>query len=125
MREIISLLLVSFGTIFMLIASIGLVRMPDLYLRMSAATKAATLGAGLTLLAVGVDFGNLSIVSRAAAITVFLLLTAPVAAHMIGRAAYVTNVELWSETQYDELKDRYDEQNDILTSMPFDQDEKK
>ena len=90
MREIISLALMIIGTLLMVIAGIGIVRMPDLFLRMSAATKASTLGAGFCLLAVVVYFGELGASSRAIAIIIFLLLTAPVAAHMIGRAAYRT-----------------------------------
>lgn len=119
MREFIVMVLIIFGTALMTIAAVGMVRMPDLYLRMSAATKAATLGAGLNLLAVAVYFGEFGTTSRALAIAIFLLLTAPVAAHMLGRAAYVTRVPLWDGTKRDELEGRYDNDDDTLESFPI------
>ena len=103
-----------FGVFLILIAGIGLLRMPDLYLRMSAATKASTLGLGLILLGTVVYFGELGIASRAIATIIFVLLTAPVSAHMIGRAAYTNGVPLWEGTKLDELQGRYDEPAQIL-----------
>jgi multicomponent Na+:H+ antiporter subunit G len=98
-------LLVSGGA-FACIAGLGLVRMPDVYIRMHAATKAGTLGAGLILAAVAVHFAETGVVVRALAAIAFLLLTAPVAAHMIGRAAYRTGVPLWEASVIDEWKGR-------------------
>jgi len=109
MGQIIGTVLMVFGVFFILIAGIGLLRMPDLYLRMSAATKASTLGMGLILLGTVLYFGELGIASRAIATIIFVLLTAPVSAHMIGRAAYSNGVPLWEGTEVDELKGRYDE----------------
>ena len=98
--------LVLLGAFFALVAAIGLLRMPDLLMRMHAATKAGTLGAGLLLLAVAVSFGDSSVTVRALAAIVFLFLTAPVAAHVIGRAAYYTGrMKLWSGTLVDELQE--------------------
>jgi multicomponent Na+:H+ antiporter subunit G len=76
---------------------------------MSAATKASTLGMGLILLGTVFYFGELGIASRAIATIIFVLLTAPVSAHMIGRAAYSNGVPLWEGTEVDELQGRYDE----------------
>jgi len=108
MAAMISAVLIITGAVFMLISALGVVRMPDLYLRMSASTKSATLGVASILLATAIYFGELGIVTRAIATVVFLLLTAPVAAHMMGRAAYFNGVPLWKGTRYDELKGRYD-----------------
>lgn len=116
MKEWITALLMLSGASFMLLAAIGLVRMPDMYTRMQPATKAATLGAGCMLLAVAVHFGTVGVTMRALAGIVFLILTAPVAAHMIGRAAYVLGVPQWEGTHLDELKGRYDEQTHRLSS---------
>ncbi|MBN2045064.1 MAG: monovalent cation/H(+) antiporter subunit G, partial [Anaerolineales bacterium] len=66
-----------------------------------------TLGAGLILLGAAIYFNNFSIYTRALAIIVFLLLTAPVAAHMIGRAAYFDGVPLWKGTVQDDLRGHY------------------
>jgi multicomponent Na+:H+ antiporter subunit G len=98
------LVLIATGVAFSLIAAVGLIRLPDLLMRMHAATKAGTLGAGLLLIAAAVGIGDIGVVLRAAAAIVFLLLTAPVAAHLIARAAYRTGqVRLWRGTLSDEL----------------------
>ena len=107
MQIIISTLLITIGTFFILMAGLGLVRMPDLFMRMSASTKAATLGVGCTLLGVALYFGDFSTFIRAGAIIIFLLLTAPVAAHLIGRAAHQDGVPLWAGTQFDDLRRHY------------------
>jgi multicomponent Na+:H+ antiporter subunit G len=99
---IVTLLLV-LGALFMLLAAVGLVRLPDLYLRMSATSKAATLGASLVLLGAAVHFGTAAVAGRAVVIVVFLFLTAPVAAHAIGRAGYRRKSPLWKGTIADEL----------------------
>src|SRR5690606_14226435 len=82
--------------------------MPDLFMRMQAATKASTLGIGCILLAVALHFGELGIASRALAAIIFVCLTAPVAAHVIARASYFVGVPLWQGTIIDELRGHYD-----------------
>jgi multicomponent Na+:H+ antiporter subunit G len=116
MKEWITAILMLTGASFMLLAAIGVMRMPDTYTRMQPATKAATLGAGCMMLAVAVHFGSLGVTMRALAGVVFLVLTAPVAAHMIGRAAYILGVPQWEGTHIDELKGRYDAQTHQLSS---------
>ena len=93
------------GIAFMVIAGIGLLRMPDLPTRMHASSKAGTLGAALVLAAVALHFGDAAIAARVAVVCVFLLLTAPVASHVIARAAYRTGVPLSPETVIDELEE--------------------
>jgi len=94
------------GALFVLIAAVGVLRLPDLLMRMHAATKAGTLGAGLLLGAVMVSVPETGVVVRAAAVIVFLLLTAPIAAHVIARAAYhAGEAQLWNRTSVDELAD--------------------
>ncbi len=114
MVELVSVILMLSGTLFMVVAAVGIVRMPDLFLRMSATTKAATLGVGFILLAAAVYFDDFGTTTRALATIIFLLITAPVAAHMIGRAAYFNGVPLWSGTLVDELHGRYNEHTHIL-----------
>lgn len=101
--EILTSLLIVMGSGFMLLAGVGVVRMPDLFMRMQAATKAATLGAGCMLLAVIVHFGDVAVATRAFLVIAFIFLTAPVAAHMIARAAYSVGTPLWEGTITDEL----------------------
>ncbi len=104
MNEIVSAVCMILGTFFSLIAAIGVVRFPDLYLRMAAGTKAGTLGAGLNLLAVAAYYNNIEVTTKVMAAILFFIITAPVGAHMIGRAAYLTGVKLWSGSVRDDLK---------------------
>ena len=117
-QTIISAVLFMLGALLMLLAGIGLLRMPDVFLRMSATSKAATLGVILIMAATAVFFNNLGVTARAVGIVIFIILTAPISAHMIGRAAYITGAQLWSGTKIDELKGRYDEKTHHLESLP-------
>jgi multicomponent Na+:H+ antiporter subunit G len=96
-------LLLAVGAIFMLLAGIGILRLPDVYARLSATSKAATLGLTCLLLATALHFRTANVPARALAMIVFVFLTAPVAAHMIGRAAWLTGVPLWERTRLNEL----------------------
>lgn len=107
MSEIIIVILSSLGTLFVLLAAIGVIRMPDTYLRISVTTKAATLGIGLILGAAAVYFSDTSITSRVLAIVLFILLTAPVGAHLIGRASYFIGIKLWKKSVIDDLEGKY------------------
>jgi multicomponent Na+:H+ antiporter subunit G len=120
MQDFLSSLLMFLGAILMVIAGIGIVRMPDPFLRMSAATKSGTLGVALIMLATIIHFADLGIAARAVGIVVFIMLTTPVAAHMIARATYFTGVQLWSGTQIDELRERYNRVTHALESKPPD-----
>lgn len=116
MGEMVTGLLMVVGAFFMVVAGLGVLRMPDLFLRMSASAKASTLGAGALLLAVAVHFGDVGVTSRAVATIVFLLLTTPIAAHMLGRAGYFVGVKLVETTVIDELAGQYDLRSHRLRS---------
>jgi len=96
------------GILLMVVAGVGLLRMPDLLTRMHASSKAGTLGAILVLLAVALHFGDAAVAARVGVVCVFLLLTAPIASHVIARAAYRVGVPLSDETVVDELAERLD-----------------
>jgi len=100
---IITAALLVVGSLFCLVAAVGMLRLPDTLIRIHAATKAGTLGAGFILAAEAVAAGELGTTLRVVAIIVFLLLTAPVAAHLIGRAAYHRGIHLFDKTWIDEL----------------------
>jgi len=116
MSDIVIIIVVSLGTLFILLAAVGLLRMPDLYLRISVTTKAATLGVGLILAATALYFSELSTTTRALAIIIFLLLTAPIGAHLIGRASYFVGLPLWKKSVMDDLKGKYDIKTHKLSS---------
>lgn len=116
----VAVLMVS-GSVLMLLAAIGILRFPDLFLRMSSATKAVTVGAGSTLLAVAIYFNDLGTTTRALATVIFLVLTVPVGAHMISRAAYFVGVPLWEGTAINRLLGHYDLRTHVLSSETADQ----
>ncbi|NJY61220.1 monovalent cation/H(+) antiporter subunit G [Salinimicrobium sp. CDJ15-81-2] len=100
-------IIATLGTLFVLLAGVGILRMPDTYLRMAVTTKAATLGIGLILVAAAVYFNDLSTTTRVLAVIIFILLTAPVGAHLIGKASYFTGVKMWEKTLMDDLEGKY------------------
>jgi multicomponent Na+:H+ antiporter subunit G len=105
MSERIGAVLLVVGASFMLLAGLGVLRLPDLFMRMQAATKASTLGVGCLLLGVALHFQDLTVATRAVLVIAFFFLTAPVSAHVIARAAYAVGVPLWEGTITDELRD--------------------
>jgi multicomponent Na+:H+ antiporter subunit G len=117
--EAITSFLLILGSGFMLLAAVGILRMPDLFSRMQAATKTSTLGAGSMFLGVAVFYGDLGIVSRSLLVIAFMFLTLPVSAHMIARAAYFDGVPLWKGTIVDELSGEYNPETHELSSKRF------
>lgn len=108
MRDVAAAILLLAGALFCLLGAVGLIRMPDLFTRLQAATKTGTLGVGFILVATAVHYGDLGVAVRAVLVIVFLFMTAPVAAHVIARAAYFVKVPLWEHTQMDQLRDMYE-----------------
>lgn len=125
MSNILIYILSSLGALFILLAAVGFVRMPDLYLRISVTTKAATLGIGLLLACTGIYFHSGSITTRVLAIVFFIILTAPVGAHLIGRASYFIGVPLWGRSKVDHLKGKYKKHTHELSSREGDVEDGK
>jgi multicomponent Na+:H+ antiporter subunit G len=92
------------GSAFALLAAIGVLRMPDVFTRMQASTKASTLGLGCLAIGAALQFGDVASLIRLMSIGAFLLLTTPVSAHVIARAAYRAGVPLWEGTVLDERR---------------------
>ncbi len=115
--EIVAGVMILIGSFFVFVAAVGILRMPDVYVRMHAATKAGTLGSGLLLLAVAVQAQELDVVLRAVAAVLFLIATTPVAAHLLGRASYISGVPLWKGTKLDELEGKYDRDTRALSGQ--------
>jgi multicomponent Na+:H+ antiporter subunit G len=125
MQESITTILLVIGALFMLIGGLGVLRFPDLYMRISASAKASTLGAGFALLALAVHFNELGTTMRAIATIIFLVITGPVAAHLISRAAYFVGIAPWEKTITDELHGKYDPDTGVLASAEFGIEEDK
>lgn len=102
MNDAIVSILIVLGGGFAAVAGLGLLRLPDVLIRMHATTKAGTLGVGLIILGVSVHFASSLVITKALLIIAFLFLTAPVGAHLIARAAYRRGSPLWDKTLMDD-----------------------
>lgn len=93
------------GAAFMLLAAIGVWRLPDVLTRMQAATKAGTLGVVCLLTSEAIHYADTRVTAHAVVIILFFFLTSPIAAHRIARAAHRVGVPLWEGTHRDELRE--------------------
>lgn len=91
-RDIAVLVLAWAGALFVVLSAVGLLRMPDLFSRLQASSKAPTLGIALFAVALALHLGGTGVWVRAAALVLILFVTAPIAAHLIARAGFVTGV---------------------------------
>lgn len=87
MNDIIIAVLILTGVFFILVAAIGLIRLPDLLTRIHAATKATSFGLLFIMAGLAVHFGSWIIVVKALLLVMFIYLTAPLAASVIARSA--------------------------------------
>ena len=91
--------LVALGVVFVLIGSIGVIRLPDFYSRAHAATKPDTMGRILTMLGLAVRHGVSINSAKLLLIVIFVLIANPAAAHVLGRAAIRTGVQPWTRRE--------------------------
>jgi multicomponent Na+:H+ antiporter subunit G len=106
MNEIAGYILIAVGVLFNIFGCIGLVRFPDVYNRLQAATKCVTLGTVLLLIGVATAGASGAMAAKAIVCAVFVLVTSPTAAHAIAKGAYASGVKLWDRT----VVDKYAEQ---------------
>lgn len=116
MSELLTAFLLIVGSGFCMIAGIGVLRMPDLFTRMQASAKAGTLGVGCIVLGVATNFQDLKVAAEASLIIAFLFLTAPIASHLIARAAYFAVDTKNRRLEHDELAGCYDPDTHTLAS---------
>ena len=105
MINIIGIVFISVGLFFDFVGCLGLVRLPDVYNRLQAATKCITLGTCSILFGVFLIHGFTASGIKALLCAAFLILTSPVSAHALARAAYKSGVKLWEKSVIDEYKD--------------------
>lgn len=118
MMQVLASLLLVFGGLFSLLGAVGILRMPDIFTRLQAATKTGTLGVGFVMVAVCVHFQDLGVSVRSLLVIAFLFLTAPIAGHVIARAAYFVSTPLWNKTALDELKHAIDSDSNDAPAQP-------
>jgi len=102
LSRLIELALVVIGCFFLTVGTIGLIRLPDVYNRLHATTKATTLGAASIFLAGAVHFGPFGPDIPSLVAVVFLFITAPTGAHMISRSARRMGVGFYGDRTDDE-----------------------
>lgn len=93
------------GALFGALAGVGVLRLPDLYTRMHAASKAGAVGAGFILLAVALAGFDGPVALRAILGILFVLLTTPIGAHLLARAAFHAGVMPSANTNFNEMKE--------------------
>jgi len=100
-KDILTVVFLVFGSIWILIASIGLVRLPDLLCRSHAMGKAMTLGITMVLLAVGLHLELEDAGLKVFLAILFQFLTIPVASHLLSLLAYRKNIPRWHHRPMD------------------------
>ena len=101
MTNIIGYILITIGILFNIFGCIGLVRFPDVYNRIQAATKCVTLGTILLLAGVALAGGSAALSAKAIICAVFILITSPTAAHAIAKGSHAAGVKLWRNSVVD------------------------
>jgi multicomponent Na+:H+ antiporter subunit G len=104
MNETIGMIFIVVGIIFDFFGCIGLIRLPDVYLRLMATAKCVTLGTCSIMFGIFIIHGFTALGAKALLCAVFLLLTSPVAAHALSRAAHKAGVKLWYKSVCDEYE---------------------
>ncbi len=99
------IILISTGVIFDLVGALGLIRLPDVYNRLQAATKCVTLGTFLVLVGVLVHSGWNAMGIKALLAAIFVLWTSPTGSHALARGAHIAGVRLWEGTVVDRYKE--------------------
>lgn len=107
MSLVVSIFLI-FGSLFIIVAGLGIVRFPDIYSRMHASTKAGAFGSCLLLIVCVLNFWDIFVTIEVVMIVGFYFLTAPVGAQMISRAAYLNKAPQYGEPKHDALAANYD-----------------
>jgi multicomponent Na+:H+ antiporter subunit G len=100
------------GAILMALSGLGVLRLPDVLARLQAGTKAASLGLACVFAGAALLEPSVSALVKLALSMLFVFATAPVAGHVIGRAAYEAGVPLWADTWIDEALVAMDEDAD-------------
>lgn len=109
MSDIVGYILIAVGILFNIFGCVGLVRFPDVYNRLQAATKCVTLGTVMLLIGVALVDGVGATAAKAIICAVFILVTSPTAAHAIAKGAYASGVALWDKTVVDKYAEQYDQ----------------
>jgi multicomponent Na+:H+ antiporter subunit G len=105
MNNPIAIFIIAVGVLFDILGCLGLVRLPDVYNRLQAATKSVTLGTCMILFGTFLEFGFTSGGIKALICMIFVLLTSPTAAHALSRGSHISGFKLWEGSKMDKLEE--------------------
>jgi multicomponent Na+:H+ antiporter subunit G len=105
MNEIISTVIIGIGVAFDFFGCLGLLRLPDVYNRLQAATKSVTLGTWSILLGILIRYGFIGVGVKALLCIPLLFFASTVAAHALMRGSYIFGIKLWDKSVVDDYKD--------------------
>ena len=107
MSNVIGIVILLVGITFNVFGCIGLIRLPDIYNRLQAATKCVTLGTCMVLAAVIIlaGSGSPALVFKALLCMAFIIITSPTAAHALARGAHASGVRLWEKSVVDQYQE--------------------
>ena len=106
MTEWIVFALLILGALFTLISVIGLLRLPDLFMRMHATTKTTSIGIILLIAAVIIAQPDIATIIKGILIIIFTFLTVPLGSHMISKAGNKLNIKKWNNYKRDDLNNQ-------------------
>jgi len=109
MRELIGLIIIGIGVAFDLFGCIGLIRLPDVYNRLQAATKGVTVGTWGILIGICVLTGFNSLGVKALLAVILIFFTSATASHALARGAYKSGTKLWKKS----VCDKYGEDKNL------------
>ncbi len=102
-RDLLAIIALTIGLFFMFVGVLGVLRLPDAYSRMHAASKCTTLGLTGMLIAAGLHLWTLDVVAKSATVIIFTYIATPIGAHLLAKAAHHGKLLLWDRTLSDEL----------------------
>jgi multicomponent Na+:H+ antiporter subunit G len=114
MSSVLGTACIAFGLAFSLVGCIGVIRFPDIYTRLQAATKCITLGTCGFLVGTLILAGWGMIATKCAVCMLFILITSPTAAHALARGSHAFGVKLWDKS----VVNKYEEDHLPGTDRP-------
>ena len=103
LHQVIGAIVTLIGSLFLFLGALGVLRMPDVYNRMQAGTKATTLGSMMFLLGIGIAHPDW--LGKIILLILFIVFTNPVSSHALARAAHFAGIKLSDKTVRDCLSD--------------------
>ena len=103
--ELLGAIITLAGSVFLLLGALGILRMPDVYNRMQAGTKATTLGSIFFLFGISIGHLECGCLGKIVILILFIIFTNPISSNTLARAAHFAGIKLTKETVKDDLRE--------------------